>query len=348
MKDSPVHKQRIIGVIAILVVLATVIGIAYVQSAKEIVLEVNDDVWDLKSRAGTVEELLSKEGIQIKEKGYINYPLDKNIEDDMYIVVKDPKKYIVEVKDEQREILSPFKTVEKILADSEIKVESLDYSEPPLETTIEEGETIKFFKVKEVLEDVERSIPFEEVLTKNKDLDYNVKNVLQKGKEGIEVAKVKKKYINDELVEETTVKKEVLEKPVSQLVEKGTRQLVATATRGSGPKPANLDSSKGTVMNATAYDLSYASTGKRPGDRHYGMTASGTKARPGVVAVDPKVIPLGTKLYIESLDGRPDYGYASAEDTGGAIKGNKVDLFFESSAEVRKFGRRKVRVHILK
>ena len=100
-------------------------------------------------------------------------------------------------------------------------------------------------------------------------------------------------------------------------------------------------------MTATAYDLSFESTGKLPGDKYYGITASGTKVRPGVVAVDPNVIPLGTKLYIQSLDGSKDYGFAIAEDTGGAIKGNRIDLFFENSQDVYRFGRRKVKVYIL-
>ena len=101
-------------------------------------------------------------------------------------------------------------------------------------------------------------------------------------------------------------------------------------------------------MNATAYDLSFASTGKRPGDRGWGITASGTRARPGVVAVDPKVIPLGTTLYIQSLDGSKDYGFAIAEDKGGAIKGNRIDLFYDSNSEAMNFGRRQVKVYILK
>ena len=118
------------------------------------------------------------------------------------------------------------------------------------------------------------------------------------------------------------------------------------------PEPPKAEAKKPSVkrvitMNASAYDLSYQSTGKRPGDRGYGITASGTKARPGVVAVDPKVIPLGTKLYIESLDGRADYGNAIAEDTGGAIKGNRIDLFFNSRSAALNFGRRNVKVHIL-
>ena len=71
-------------------------------------------------------------------------------------------------------------------------------------------------------------------------------------------------------------------------------------------------------------------------------TRLGTPLRYGVVAVDPKVIPLGTKLYIEG------YGYAVAEDTGGAIKGNRIDLCFTSRAQADNFGRRNVKVYILK
>lgn len=100
--------------------------------------------------------------------------------------------------------------------------------------------------------------------------------------------------------------------------------------------------SKVIECKATAYDDSYASNGKWGA-----VTAMGTDLRPGVIAVDPKVIPLGTKVYIESTDDWPDYGYAVAEDTGGAIKGNKVDLFFKSSKTVYNFGRRNVKVYIL-
>ena len=83
------------------------------------------------------------------------------------------------------------------------------------------------------------------------------------------------------------------------------------------------------TMEATAY----TATGN--------LTASGTRARVGAVAVDPNVIPLGTRLYIEG------YGYATAEDTGGAIKGNIIDLYMNSTSEVYNWGRRPVKVTIL-
>jgi 3D (Asp-Asp-Asp) domain-containing protein len=72
------------------------------------------------------------------------------------------------------------------------------------------------------------------------------------------------------------------------------------------------------------------------------FTSTGHRVRKGVVAVDPNVIKLGTKLYVKG------YGHAQALDVGSAIKGNKIDLYFETYQEAIKWGRRKVKVFILK
>lgn len=95
-------------------------------------------------------------------------------------------------------------------------------------------------------------------------------------------------------------------------------------------------------MKATAYDASYESNGQWGG-----ITAIGTKLRPGVVAVDPSIIPLRSKVYVEGTDSWGDYGQAVAEDVGGAIKGNRIDLFYSSKDTVKKFGRRNVKVYVL-
>jgi len=70
-------------------------------------------------------------------------------------------------------------------------------------------------------------------------------------------------------------------------------------------------------------------------------------ARVGAIAVDPKVIPLGTKMYILSSGGTWIYGVAVAEDTGGSIKGYKIDLFFDTYDECINFGVRSAAVYIL-
>lgn len=101
-------------------------------------------------------------------------------------------------------------------------------------------------------------------------------------------------------------------------------------------------------LEATAYCSCYECCGKHPGNKWYGITATGTRAKVGTIAVDPRVISLGTKVYVEGLYGANNYGYAVAEDTGGAIKGNIIDLYFNTHAETVVWGRQQVRVYILK
>lgn len=95
--------------------------------------------------------------------------------------------------------------------------------------------------------------------------------------------------------------------------------------------------SKVLTCTATAYSC----------EGYVGHTYSGTVARVGAIAVDPSVIPLGTRLYIVTNDGRYIYGYCVAEDTGGSIKGNKVDLYFDTIAECWQFGVRTCTVYVL-
>ena len=95
-------------------------------------------------------------------------------------------------------------------------------------------------------------------------------------------------------------------------------------------------------MTATAYSTSPSENGG------YTVSAMGNSLGYGIVAVDPSVVPLGSKVYVESTDGTWTYGVASAEDTGGAIKGNRIDLCYEGSvASVNTFGRRSCNVYIL-
>ncbi|MCL2854984.1 MAG: 3D domain-containing protein [Defluviitaleaceae bacterium] len=96
------------------------------------------------------------------------------------------------------------------------------------------------------------------------------------------------------------------------------------------------------LMESTAYTLSVSCTGRTPDHPHWGRTASGMMAAVGIVAVDTNVIPFHTRMYIEG------YGFAVAGDRGGAIRGYKIDVFFDTMAEARQWGRRHdVRVWIL-
>ena len=142
------------------------------------------------------------------------------------------------------------------------------------------------------------------------------------------------RYLGDTLVESVVLSEEVVKEPVTAVVAYGVGGTVATSRSAATRYSYVLD------MTATAY--TYGEGG------HWGdVTASGKAVQVGYVAVDPRVIPLGSRLYITYPDGSECYGFAVAEDTGGAIKGNRIDLFFETYDEAISFGRRTVRVYVL-
>jgi len=95
------------------------------------------------------------------------------------------------------------------------------------------------------------------------------------------------------------------------------------------------------TMEATAYTANYSCTGKKPDDPWFGITASGRRVEHGIVAIDRSIIPFGTRLYVEG------YGFAIAADVGGAIRGNRIDLYMYSIEDALRFGRRQVSVWIL-
>lgn len=115
--------------------------------------------------------------------------------------------------------------------------------------------------------------------------------------------------------------------------------LLRLATDGSPPPGLNYVRTVQVV--ATAYDPGPVSTGKNPGDPGYGITATGARFAPGIVAVDPRVIPFRTKMWI------PGYGFGVAADTGSDIQGHRIDVGFDAYWEAVRWGRRSVTVYVL-
>ena len=354
MKNYTVNKTWKFKVLTVLAIVMTLSLGVYMYQGNNIILQVEGEITEVVSYSNTVEDFLQKENVSFKEGGYINIPLDTKLEDNMHIIIKNLKPYTISLGGMVSDVASLHNTVGEVLNDLNIELKQKDFVVPDPNTKIGPGSKIEVFRVVEVLESTETVIPFESTVNENNKLDKGVTNVVQEGQEGLKRTDYKKKYINGNLISTTMENEEIVLEPISHIVEKGTKEKVITPRENAAKKGIKISTTRGSTaykkaitMNASAYDASFASTGKRPGDKYYGITASGTKVRPGVVAVDPRVIPLGTKLYVESTDGTKDYGFAIAEDKGGAIKGNKIDLYFETATEVKNFGRRNVKVYIL-
>ena len=108
-----------------------------------------------------------------------------------------------------------------------------------------------------------------------------------------------------------------------------------------GGPPPGLNYVRTVQVVATAYDPGPVSTGKSPGDPGYGITATGARFAPGIVAVDPRVIPFRTRMWI------PGYGFGVAADTGSDIQGQRIDVGFDAYWEAVRWGRRSVTVYVL-
>jgi 3D (Asp-Asp-Asp) domain-containing protein len=140
-------------------------------------------------------------------------------------------------------------------------------------------------------------------------------------------------YRGDREVARKALSSRVTRQPSPEVVYVGTSE--GTPSRGRYAARGYFSGRRVVTMIATGYDPNPASNGGTS------RTSTGIKVGYGLVAVDPKFIPIGTKLYIEG------YGYAVAADVGGAIKGNRIDLGHDSARGARMVGRRLVRVHIL-
>lgn len=257
---------------------------------------------------------------------------------------KDAKTHVYEIDNNGtvKTYKTSCKTVKELLSDLKIKVDDDDIVIPDLDTELKSEGKISIIKVDVKVIEKEVEAPFKTIKKKNKELTHKQSKILIQGVNGKNKVKCKEYYAGDKLIKEEVIHVETIVKPIDQVFEEGTKD-VFTNDRG------DFTARKAIKMVATAYEAGPRSTGKRPGDKGYGITASGARAKRGTVAVDPRVIPLGTKLYIKSLTpGVPDYGFAIAQDTGGAIKGNKIDLFMDTVWECLQFGRRPVMVYILK
>ena len=208
---------------------------------------------------------------------------------------------------------------------------------------VEPGETLEFFRPTSHTFTSSMPIPYEVQHSYDPTINLGEEVIVQEGEPGVseivsEIIMLAGLRIDSRLLSET-----VMAEPIDRVIAIGTRNLPPP------PRPrfeiptaeGNFTFSRQLTMTATAYTSGFGCTGKRPGDPGYGITASGMRVQHGVVAVDPRVIPLGTPLFIEG------YGFAVAADTGSAIRGYSIDLFMYDLQDALNFGRRTVNVFIL-
>ena len=288
----------------------------------------------------TVGELLDEQQINLNQGDVVTPSLETKLERKQSIAIQRAVAVTLQADNNQTVIYTVNQTVGELLEEAGITLGEADICNYSMEDSIEADMLVEVNRISEELVTVEEEIPCNRVTTKSYSLPKGQDKVIQEGENWIAQAHYMVTMRDGEEIGREAVGYDVIKEPVDHIVEIGALEVVMTS-RGDVRARASY------VMNATGYDVSYESTGKNPGEPGFGVTATGVRAAYGVVAVDPSVIPLGSRLYIQSADGSYEYGYAIAADTGGAIKGNKIDLCFSSRSEALAFGRRNVVVYVL-
>lgn len=302
------------------------------QPAHQVKLLQDGKVTTIWTTAKTVGELLEEQGIQLTVHDKVSLASDFQIKEPIELAVDKAFQLTLVVGDNKTKVWSTSTTVADFLTKQGVKLHDLDRVEPKVTKKLNTKQTINVTRVEKVTDVVESPIEYEIVKKEDASLLDGKEKIVTEGKEGL----VSKEY---EVTKENG--KEVKRKMISETVMKAKRdQIVAVGTKAKATETMNVGSSTGgkeIYMSATAYTAGC--------DGCSGVTATGLDLRSNpnakVIAVDPNVIPLGSTVYVEG------YGHAVAADKGGAIKGNKIDVFFPSKSTAYHWGVKQVKVRIV-
>jgi uncharacterized protein YabE (DUF348 family) len=327
---------------AIFCIIAMITILAIVQNTKTV--QVNDagglrNVFTVRTDPN---KILSLCGVKLHSDDTIDFSGFKN----NYGEIEIHRAFTVSITADQKtqDIYISRGTVSDAIKKAGVKVGAEDIVTQPLTKTVVQGLNIQIKRVtyKEVQQNevinnklVQQSSPL---------LNIGKTKVIDPGANGQYTITLKLRSVDGSVVAQDVIKKEVTKAP------KDGKILVGTNTK----TPVTRLDSAGQVLTNRSEALRYSKCLTGMATAYYAApgagTATGRKAAVGNVAVDPNLIPYGSRLYIVAADGSFIYGYAVAADTGGFINngsGILTDLYFSSKAECGMFGKRKVKIYIL-
>lgn len=258
------------------------------------------------------------------------------------------------------QVVSYGESVESLLERLSLILTPEDIVSVPLNSQTFDGLRITISRATQVEEAYTKVIPFETVYCDDPTLPEGEERLITAGVDGQMLCKAAVVYAAGEELSRTILSEEVVVEPVNAVIAVGTGenvkpdmnyipdnlirpQFTGKPVIGNGyiitPEGERLTYTGVGDFKATAYHNS------DPGCTEFNYI--GTYCRVGAIAVDPTVIPYGTRMYIVTNDGKYVYGIATAEDCGSAIKGNRIDLYFDTVAECDRFGIRNCKVYFL-
>ncbi len=313
---------------------------AYNVSVRDDVKQVN-----IKTVSDNVRDVISEAGFQLNEYDITNFDLNSSIKKDMKIVIIRRIKVCISVDGEEKEYLIPQSSVENALNYAGITLGENDIINFDMNSKLHNDMKIIINRIRYENDTHIESIPRKTITKKSNILDIGVRKTTEEGKDGKKEIQVRHTIKDNEIINSEIINSKIIEEPVNRVILEGAKQSVNESNNdslsrlNSSNQSENNNVSKVLYGSATAYTASKGartSTGKIPVE---GET----------VAVNPKVIPYGSRILVESSDGSFRKTLI-AQDTGGALrKGSAIaDIYMDSIQSCKSFGRKSVKISILK
>lgn len=342
------HKNMILSVAATAVVAVGLFtALMYGTQLKRVEIIADGKTMEVVTDASSVAEVLTEQGVKVGKHDEMSLPLEADLRNGAAIEID--RAFPVRVKADGGivEVYTTGDDVRGVLAEAGVELGSLDKVEPSLTERLTSASDVRIVRVSRVIEETEHPLPFDTLKKEDKSLLQGKQKIVQHGKEGVLVKSIEKVYEDGVLVSEAVVARTVEQESLAHIVAVGTKvepKPVSNAVAVLSAEPTEVTVGgmtfgvRGVLKNVslTAYSADFASTGKKKGDKGYGITASGTTVTEGrTIAVDTSVIPMGWWVYIDGI------GFRRAEDKGSAVKGKKIDVYFDNEEYAQKFGTKK-------
>ncbi|MFZ5646191.1 MAG: ubiquitin-like domain-containing protein [Bacillota bacterium] len=318
---SSFRPRLIIASIVIMIIAAgAIIGFAW--SGKTVALVDDGKEVAIKTRAADVKEFLEQQKVVLGPHDKVIPEPGEKLAEGSRVVIKRAHRITLLADSEKTDFYSTGETVGDVLKEKNVALGGEDIVKPGAGEKISGDTEISIVRVTTETETETVTVACDTRRVPNPDMARGISRTISWGQDGKEVLTWKVTYHDGQEVSRGLVNREIVSQPVDKVVEVGSAQSVSRGGESIRFREA-MD------VVATAYTY----TGYN--------TASGTAPGYGTVAVDPSVIPFGTRMYIDG------YGYGTALDRGSAIRGNRIDVFLESEAEANRWGVRRVRVYII-
>ncbi|WP_156289979.1 G5 and 3D domain-containing protein [Oceanobacillus salinisoli] len=312
------------------------------EPAKQVTVAIDGKENTYYSTADTVGEFLEEEGLSFSEHDEVSLNNTDTLKDGLKIDVSTAFEVTINDGGKKQSTMVTGGTVQELLEKNEIILNDHDKIEPALDDQLTEDTSINIVRVEIIEEEVEEKVAFDTVTKQDDSLEKGKEKVITEGEDGRILKTFEVTLENGEEVDRELVDEIVKEDQVNRVVAVGTKepepaQNLTTLSSSSDSSQSSNSSGKTLTMTASAF------TSSCNGCSGYTATGINLKDNPNrkVIAVDPNVIPLGSKVWVEG------YGEAVAGDTGGHITGNRIDLHVPNKSEAYNWGVRKVQVKIL-